>query len=217
MDCLPGYEAAPTAPVWARSVPRSDSLPNRDLSACAPDGKWLTDTTEFQIQAGKACLSPVIDYSDGLVVSWSIGNRPDAELVDAALDAAIETVVTNAHWPVVHSNPEGHYRSPGWLTRMGEAGLTPSLPRKACSPDNAACDGFFGRLKNKLFCARNRLNAPIGEFTAALDADFRWCNDGSIRISLGSRTPLGAPQASRNRNDLIWPRFLPYPARSILG
>jgi|GEM_PF-6817650 len=100
---------------------------------------------------------------------------------------------------------------------MGEAGLTPSLPRKACSPDNAACDGFFGRLKNKLFCARNRLNAPIGEFTAALDADFRWCNDGSIRISLGSRTPLGAPQASRNRNDLIWPRFLPYPARSILG
>jgi transposase InsO family protein len=34
---------------------------------------------------------------------------------------------------------------------MGDARLTRSMARKACSPDNAACEGFFGRLKNELF------------------------------------------------------------------
>jgi transposase InsO family protein len=29
------------------------------------------------------------------------------------------------------------------------------MSRKACSPDNAACEGFFGRLKTELFYARS--------------------------------------------------------------
>jgi transposase InsO family protein len=34
----------------------------------------------------------MIDCFDGMVVSWSIGTSPDAELVNGMLDAAIETV-----------------------------------------------------------------------------------------------------------------------------
>ena len=34
----------------------------------------------------------MIDCFDGTVISWSIGRRPDAELVNTMLDAAIETV-----------------------------------------------------------------------------------------------------------------------------
>ena len=40
----------------------------------------------------KVYLSPIIDCFDGLVISWSIGTHPDAELVNTMLDAAIETV-----------------------------------------------------------------------------------------------------------------------------
>ena len=72
--------------------PAPENLINRDFRAAAPNKKWLTDITEFQIPAGKVYLSPVIDCFDGLVVSWSIGTRPDAELVNTMLDAAIETV-----------------------------------------------------------------------------------------------------------------------------
>ena len=32
----------------------------------------------------------MIDCFDGLVVSWSIGTRPDAKLVNSMLDAAVE-------------------------------------------------------------------------------------------------------------------------------
>jgi len=170
--------------------PAPDNILNRDFSACAPNRKWLTDITEFQIPAGKVYLSPMIDCFDGLVVSWSISTRPDAELVNTMLDAAIETVATSNDRPVVHSDRGGHYRWPGWLIRMGDARLTRSMSRKACSPDNAACEGFFGRLKNELFYARNWINTTIDEFTTALDAYIRWYNEARIKLSLGSMSPM---------------------------
>jgi putative transposase len=170
--------------------PAPDNLLNRDFTASAPNKKWLTDITEFQIAAGKVYLSPMIDCFDGLVVSWSMGIRPDAELVNTMLDAAIDTVIASNDRPVVHSDRGGHYRWPGWLTRIADARLVRSMSRKACSPDNAACEGFFGRLKNELFYARDWLNATVDEFMAALDAYIRWYNEARIKMSLGSRSPV---------------------------
>ena len=131
--------------------PAPENLINRDFQAATPNEKWLTDITEFQIPAGKVYLSPMIDCFDGLVISWTIGTRPDAELVNTMLDAAIERVANSNDQPVVHSDRGAHYRWPGWLTRMRDAKLIRSMSRKGCSPDNAACEGFFGRLKTELF------------------------------------------------------------------
>ena len=170
--------------------PAPDNLLNRDLTASAPNKKWLTDITEFQIPAGKVYLSPMIDCFDGLVISWAMGVRPDAQLVNTMLDAAIDTVIAGDDRPVVHSDRGGHYRWPGWLTRIADARLVRSMSRKACSPDNAACEGFFGRLKNELFYARDWLNTTVDEFLAALDAYIRWYNEARIKVSLGSRSPV---------------------------
>jgi putative transposase len=169
--------------------PAPDNLLNRDFSASTPNEKWLTDITEFQIPAGKVYLSPMIDCFDGMVVSWSIGTRPDAELVNTMLDAAIESVAASSDRPVVHSDRGGHYRWPGWLSRIAQAQLVRSMSRKACSPDNAACEGFFGRLKNELFYPQDWLSTTIDEFIAALDSYIRWYNEVRIKISLGSRSP----------------------------
>ena len=170
--------------------PAPENLLNRDFSANAPNEKWLTDITEFQIPAGKVYLSPMIDCFDGMVVSWSIGTRPDAELVNTMLDAAIETVTASSNRPVVHSDRGGHYRWPGWLSRIAEAKLIRSMSRKACSPDNAACEGFFGRLKNELFYSRDWLNTTIDDFVSTVDSYIHWYNEARIKISLGSRSPM---------------------------
>jgi putative transposase len=74
---------------------------NRDFHATAPNEKWLTDISEFQIPAGKVYLSPMIDCFDGMVVSWSIGTNPNAELVNTMLDSAVETVTTGDKRPIV--------------------------------------------------------------------------------------------------------------------
>ena len=170
--------------------PAPDNLIERDFTAAAPNEKWLTDISEFQIPAGKVYLSPMIDCFDGQVVSWSIGTRPDAELVNTMLDAAIETVASSDNKPVVHTDRGAHYRWPGWLSRIADAKLTRSMSRKGCSPDNAACEGFFGRLKNELFYPRNWQFTTIEQFTQELDAYIRWYNERRIKMSLGALSPV---------------------------
>jgi transposase InsO family protein len=170
--------------------PAAANLINRDFHAVAPNQKWLTDITEFQIPAGKVYLSPIIDCFDGLVVSWTVGTRPDSELVNTMLDTAIQTVAEGADRPIVHSDRGAHYRWPGWLSRMAAAGLVRSMSRKGCSPDNAACEGFFGRLKTEMFYSGNWQSTTVEQFMAALDSYIRWYNEKRIKISLGSRSPL---------------------------
>lgn len=170
--------------------PAPENLINRDFHAAAPNEKWLTDITEFQIPAGKVYLSPIIDCFDGLVISWSIGTHPDAELVNTMLDAAIETVDQSNDRPIVHSDRGAHYRWPGWLSRISDANLIRSMSRKGCSPDNAACEGFFGRLKTELFYPRNWQATTIEQFIEAVDSYIRWYNEKRIKISLGSLSPV---------------------------
>ena len=170
--------------------PAPVNLLNRDFSATAPNEKWLTDITEFQIPAGKIYLSPMIDCFDGMVVSWSIGTRPDAELVNTMLDAAIETVAASNDRPVVHSDRGAHDRWPGWLSRIADAKLLRSMSRKGYSPDNAACEGFFGRLKNEMFYPQSWMSITIEQFVAALDSCIRWYNEKRIKHSLGFQSPI---------------------------
>jgi putative transposase len=167
-----------------------ENLINRDFQAAAPNEKWLTDITEFQIPAGKVYLSPMIDCFDGLVISWTLGTRPDADLVNTMLEAAIGTVAQSEDRPVVHSDRGAHYRWPGWLSRIQEARLIRSMSRKGCSPDNAACEGFFGRLKTELFYPRDWRATTIEQFMSVVDSYIRWYNEKRIKISLGSLSPL---------------------------
>lgn len=170
--------------------PAPESLIHRDFQADSPNEKWLTDITEFQIPAGKVYLSPMIDCFDGLVVSWTIGTRPDSDLVNTMLDAAIERVSESKSKPIIHSDRGAHYRWPGWLQRVHNAELTRSMSRKGCSPDNAACEGFFGRLKTELFYPRSWQDVSVDQFIGTVDAYIRWYNEKRIKISLGSLSPV---------------------------
>jgi putative transposase len=169
--------------------PPVPNLVERDFHAGAPNTKWLTDLTEFQLPAGKVYLSPMVDCFDGMVVSWSISTSPDAGMVNSMLDSAIATLKAGDH-PIVHSDRGGHYRWPGWIERMEATGLTRSMSKKGCSPDNAACEGFFGRLKNEFFYGRPWAGVSIEEFIRRLDHYLRWYNEERIKMSLGGRSPM---------------------------
>jgi len=64
------------------------------------------------------------------------------------------------------------------------------MSRKACSPDNAACEGFFGRLKTEMFYPKDWLSTSVEEFIAKLDAYIRWYNEKRIKSSLGYLSPI---------------------------
>lgn len=170
-------------------TPAPDNLLERDFSSDYPNEKWLTDVTEFHIPSGKIYLSPIIDCFDGMAVSWTISTSPNAEMANSMLEGAISTLGPDER-PTVHSDRGGTYRWPGWIKIMEESGLTRSMSKKGCSPDNSACEGFFGRLKNEFFYNRCWKGVSIDDFIDELDDYIHWYNEVRIKISLGGCSPL---------------------------
>ena len=170
-------------------TPAVPNLLKRDFHANRPNEKWLTDITEFAIPAGKVYLSPIIDCFDGMPVCWSIGISPNAELTNGMLDKAISLLKVGEH-PVVHTDRGCHYRWPGWISRMEAAHLHRSMSKKGCSPDNSACEGFFGRMKNEMFYGVSWLNVSIEEFIHTVEDYMVWYREKRIKISLGGLSPL---------------------------
>lgn len=169
--------------------PAPPNLVGRDFNAGLPNFLWLTDITQFTLPRFKCYLSPVIDCFDGAVVSWGASRNPNADLVNAMLDDAISTLSPGER-PVLHNDRGIHYRWPGWIERCDAAGITRSMSKKGCSPDNSACEGFFGRLKNEFFYYRNWEGATFEEFVSELGAYIEYYNEGRIKQSLGWKSPM---------------------------
>jgi transposase InsO family protein/transposase-like protein len=169
--------------------PEVENIIERNFHANKPNARWLTDITEFHIPAGKIYLSPIIDCFDGMPVSWTIGTAPDANLVNTMLDEAI-SILDADEKPILHSDRGCHYRWPGWIKRMEKAQLTRSMSKKGCSPDNSACEGFFGRLKNEMFYGYSWAGVSLGQFIDQLDKYIKWYAEKRIKLSLGGMSPL---------------------------
>lgn len=170
----------------------SPEVPNvlqRNFHAAYPNQKWLTDLTEFSLPAGKVYLSPVIDCFDGMVHSWTIGTSPNSQLVNNMLEKALATLRPGEH-PIIHSDRGCHYRWPDWIKLAQDAGLTRSMSRKGCSPDNSACERFFGRIKNEMFYGRSWAGVSLERFMEILDNYIHWYNEARIKLSLGGMSPL---------------------------
>ena len=73
---------------------------------------------------------------------------------------------------------------------MDAAYLHRSMSKKGCSPDNSACEGFFGRMKNEMFYGVSWLNVSIEEFIHTVEDYMAWYREKRIKISLGGLSPL---------------------------
>ena len=65
-----------------------------------------------------------------------------------------------------------------------------SMSEKGCSPDNAACEGFFGHLKNEMFYNRSWQGVSVKEFIAILNDYLIWYREKRIKLSLGGLSPM---------------------------
>ena len=91
-------------------------------------------------------------------------------IVDLSLPMvlAIDTL-SDGENPIIHSDRGCHYRWPEWIELMDSNGLVRSMSKKGCSPDNSACEGFFGRLKNEFFYKRKWNNITAQDFMKQLN------------------------------------------------
>lgn len=165
-------------------TPAPPNLVKQNFHAENPGELWLTDITECAARNGKVYLSAIIDCFDGLVVGWRTGKHPTLDVAEDSLKDAIEAFPQGTgQRRIVHSDRGVHYRANDWITTTQQAGITRSMSKKGCSPDNAACEGFFGRLKNEMFYHRSW--PDVDELEAEINDYIEFYNDVRIKDSLG--------------------------------
>lgn len=165
-----------------------ENLVARDFHAARPNMLWVTDVTQFTMDGYKCWLGVIADCFDGMIVSWSMSRRPDARLANSTLEAAVATL-RDGQRPVVHSDRGCHYRWPGWIAICERHGLTRSMSAKGCSPDNAAAEGVFGRLKNEAFHGRDWTGVPYKRFKRHIGDWISYHNRKREKQSLGWKKP----------------------------
>ena len=116
--------------------------------------------------------------TDGDVAAFSVGTSPSKALVAEMLAGAVAAAGGGF---TLHSDRGWHYRTPDWVRACGEAGVERSMSRKGHSPDNAACEGFFGRLKVEFFHGRDWRGVSAERFAAELAEWIRWYREGRLK------------------------------------
>ncbi len=170
--------------------PAAENIVNRDFSASAPNEKWLPDISEFATAKGKLYLSVIRDCFNDEIIAYKIGNRPAAELANNTLSEAIGRLGGTDIKPIIHSDRGCHYRWPGWIQLASGRVLVRSMSKKGCSPDNAACEGFFGRMKTECFYNHSLETLSLEELKTYLNDYIHWYNNDRIKNTLGGLSPV---------------------------
>lgn len=178
-----------TAPTRGRPRPFPVISPTGTSPPNGPMRSGSRTPRGIKASDGKVYLSPMIDCHDGKIVAYTAGFHPNAELANRMLAEAAETLPDNAR-PVVHSDRGCHYRWPGWLELMERYGLTRSMSAKGCSPDNAAAEGFFGRMKTESVYPEHWEKRTRDEVLVLIDEYIHWYNHERIKQSLGWMSPV---------------------------
>ncbi len=161
---------------------------SRDLHefrAPAPGLVFATDITEFRLpgEDRKLYLSPMIDLYDGRVAAWAASDSPNKALVRTMLERGAAAFAGAT--AVLHSDRGWHYRTPEWVAMCEALGVVRSLSRKSHSPDNAVCEGLFGRMKVEMFRGRDWSGATWEDLEAEVARYIGWYNSGRLKMFPG--------------------------------
>lgn len=177
-------------------TPAAKDCVQRNFHAKRPNTLWLTDISEFAAPDSKIYLSLMIDCFDGKVVAWQTSKHPDYQLVESMLNRALNTLTDqekrnikskdNPHTLTIHTDRGGHYRGGRWIETLNGKGIIRSMSRKGNSGDNAACEGFFGRMKAEMYYGRKWSSSK--ELEQAINNYLDFYNNQRIKVSLGGIT-----------------------------
>lgn len=156
-----GLFGVPQRRQWRRkrSGVRPDHVRNhleRDFLALEPNSKWVVDITYIYTGEGWLYLCAVSDLYGGKVVGWATSPIQDRQLVLKA--------VLMACWqrpdrtPVIlHSDRGTQFTSSEYQQFLKDHQIISSMSAVGHCGDNAAAEGFFGKLKRERINRRRYL------------------------------------------------------------
>lgn len=100
----------------------------REFSADAPNQKWVTDVTEFNVAGEKLYLSPVLDLYNREIIAFEMAKRPVFELVSSMINKAFARLRPGDR-PMLHSDQGWQYRMPAFPAQtQGTLARTEHVP-----------------------------------------------------------------------------------------
>jgi putative transposase len=159
----------------------------RNFYATAPNQKWATDVTEFNVNGQKLYLSACMDLYNGEIVAHRMARRPVFELVSSTLQAALSQTRHTAEL-IVHSDQGWHYKMQPYRAMLERCGVKQSMSRKGNCFDNAVIESFFGTLKAEYFHLEKIDEIEVLE--AGVHDYIRYYNHERIKLGLKGLSPV---------------------------
>jgi putative transposase len=159
----------------------------RNFKAAAPNQKWATDITEFNVSGNKLYLSPIIDLFNQEIVSYELTERPVFNQVVMMLKKAFKKIPDNTNL-TLHSDQGWQYQMKQYQYLLKEKGVTQSMSRKGNCLDNAIIENFFGILKSELFYLKKYKS--IDQLKKEINEYINYYNNDRIKSNLNKMSPI---------------------------
>jgi len=163
------------------------NLLKRNFKSEAPNQKWATDITEFNISGKKLYLSPIIDLFKQEIISYKLTERPVFNQVAMMLKKAFKKIPNNINL-MLHSDQGWQYQMKQYQYLLKEKGIIQSMSRKGNCLDNAIIENFFGTLKSELFYIQKF--ASVEELKHEIKQYINYYNNDRIKSNLNKMSPI---------------------------
>jgi putative transposase len=159
----------------------------RNFKATAPNQKWATDITEFNVSGKKLYLSPIIDLFNQEIISYELSERPVFNQVVTMLKKAFKKIPNNSDL-TLHSDQGWQYQMKHYQYLLKQKGITQSMSRKGNCLDNAIIENFFGILKSELFYIKKF--SSIEQLKNEIKQYINYYNNERIKSNLKGMSPI---------------------------
>ena len=159
----------------------------RNFKAAAPNQKWATDVTEFNVSGNKLYLSPIIDLFNQEIISYELTERPVFNQVIMMLKKAFKKIPNNTNL-TLHSDQGWQYQMKQYQHLLKEKGIMQSMSRKGNCLDNAIIENFFGTLKSELFYLKKYKS--VDQLKKEINEYINYYNNERIKSNLNKMSPI---------------------------
>jgi putative transposase len=163
------------------------NLLERNFAAKAPNQKWVTDVTEFNIKGERVYLSPILDLYNQEIISYEIADRPQIKTVMQMLQKAFKHLAPTDK-PTLHSDQGWQYQMSLYQQALKKQGITQSMSRKGNCLDNAVMENWFGIMKTEFFYQKKF--ESVQSFKAQLRGYIHYYNHDRIKQKLKGLSPV---------------------------
>ncbi|KWW26482.1 MAG: Integrase catalytic region [bacterium P201] len=160
---------------------------DRDFVADRPYQKLATDVTQMTVGGRKIYLSPILDMCDGEILSYTITEAPNLEMVMSMLNQMYERIDL-PKGVVLHSDQGWHYQHAAYQKSLKKHDIIQSMSRKGNCLDNAMMENFFGLMKSELLYPGKYTSAEV--FKKDLIEYIDYYNNERIKLRLNGMSPV---------------------------